>query len=351
MKILSSEVNTQTQVHKSLEVSLSEKFTFSSEVVSFMRIKEEDLLINNIQEVEETNRKEEVDEIVKHINIRVIELFLENFIKLRDEENQTKKETIGFDSLIAKITGQKTISSKLDNDEPQNRYRAVIKRSFSYEKTVEYKQEDSISFKTNAIIKTKNKDINLDLDFSFSQKFYEKHSEKIDFEELSFLDPLVINYNNESSGFDLINKEFTFKFDLDLDGVEEEIPMLNKGVCFLALDKNSNGIIDNGSELFGPSTDNGFEELRVYDKDKNGWIDENDEVFDKLRIYSKNKDGEDTLVALGETGVGALYLNNSKIDLNINKNVEESLANIKSTSIFLKEDGTAGLLTSLDFIA
>ena len=46
-------------------------------------------------------------------------------------------------------------------------------------------------------------------------------------------------------------RDQTFKFDLDADGREDEISMLGKGSGFLALDKNGNGKIDDGSELFG----------------------------------------------------------------------------------------------------
>lgn len=348
MKILSSEVQTKVEVHKSLEVSMSQKLSFTSEVVGFMRMREENLIVNKSKEVEEVNQDEEIKSIITHLNMRIIELFLENLVKTSDDE---KKETKGFDSLIAKITGVKSNSEKSGIEENSTGYRTIVKQSFSYEKSVEYKQEDSISYKTQAIVKTQNNEFNLDLDFSFTQKFYEKNEEKIDFEQLTFLDPLVINYNNETSGFDLINKEFSFKFDLNADGVDEELIQLNDGVGFLAIDKNSNGLIDNGKELFGPQTNNGFEELRVYDEDKNGWIDENDEIFKDLRIWKKTKGEEDILIALGEVGIGALYLKDSKIDLNINKSVDESLANLKSSSIFLKEDGTAGLLSSLDFIA
>ena len=58
-------------------------------------------------------------------------------------------------------------------------------------------------------------------------------------------------------------KQADFIFDLDTDGHKEkiEIPGTNSGL--LALDKNGNNIIDNGSELFGPTTGNGFPELSV----------------------------------------------------------------------------------------
>ena len=72
--------------------------------------------------------------------------------------------------------------------------------------------------------------------------------------------------------------------------------------------KNEDGVINDGSELFGPTLGNGFEELSAYDKDNNMWIDENDAVFEKLLIWTKDEDGNEELYSLKDKNVGALYL-------------------------------------------
>ena len=58
----------------------------------------------------------------------------------------------------------------------------------------------------------------------------------------------------------------TFYFDLDADGKEEEISVLN-GSGYLALDKNGDGVINDGSELFGTKNGDGFADLARYDED------------------------------------------------------------------------------------
>lgn len=218
-------------------------------------------------------------------------------------------------------------------------------------RVIEYSKIDKVEYSSKAIIKTKDKDIEIDLNIAYSKEFYEKHEEKIEFSELKYIDPIVIQYDKKSNSLDFLEDELTFTFDLDLDGEKDEISKLKEGNGFLALDKNSNGIIDDGSELFGPNTNDGFEELREFDDDKNGWIDENDTIFNNLRVWTKDKDGKDKLFALGDSEIGAIYLKDNSTEIDINKSVKESLAHLKSTSFFVREDGSAGLLSSFDYIA
>lgn len=74
------------------------------------------------------------------------------------------------------------------------------------------------------------------------------------------------------------------------------------------MDINGDGKINDGNELFGPKSGNGFSDLAAFDEDGNGWIDENDFVYDKLRIWTKDKYGNDSLLAIGKKGIGAIYL-------------------------------------------
>lgn len=157
-------------------------------------------------------------------------------------------------------------------------------------------------------------------------------------------DPLVINFNGTAAQL----TDQTFSFDLDTDGKADNINFVGAGSGFLALDRNGDGRINNGSELFGPATGNGFSELATYDQDHNGWIDENDAVYKDLRIWAKDAKGDDMLSDLKEKSVGAIALANAGTEFSI-KNADNDLqGQVRSTGIYLSEDGSAGTVQQID---
>ncbi|MFA5969210.1 MAG: calcium-binding protein [Sphingomonas sp.] len=77
----------------------------------------------------------------------------------------------------------------------------------------------------------------------------------------------------------------TVQFDLDADGFAERTAWVSRTDGLLALDANGNGRIDNGSELFGTSQQDGFAALREYDSNGDGIIDNKDSIYSKLLIW------------------------------------------------------------------
>ena len=55
--------------------------------------------------------------------------------------------------------------------------------------------------------------------------------------------------------------------------------------AYLAIDANNDGLINDGSELFGTRSGDGFADLAKLDSDGNRWLDEADSQFDRLRIW------------------------------------------------------------------
>jgi len=141
-----------------------------------------------------------------------------------------------------------------------------------------------------------------------------------------------------------------FSFDIDCDGSPDQISRLCAGSGFLSLDLNNDGKINDGSELFGAQSGNGFTDLSLYDSDNNGWIDENDAVFDKLRIWSQDEYGNDILFALGQKGIGAICLGSAGTSFSLRGEGNKENGVIQRTGIFLNENGSAGTIQHVDLV-
>ncbi len=131
--------------------------------------------------------------------------------------------------------------------------------------------------------------------------------------------PLVLDLKGD--GFKYTSAEGGVMFDLDNDGNIEQTawtePQSEFDNAFLVLDKNNNGQVDNGGELFGDQNgaENGFLELAKYDANGDGVINADDEIFNQLLLWVDfNKNGKvdytngttEELKTLPEAGVTEL---------------------------------------------
>lgn len=182
------------------------------------------------------------------------------------------------------------------------------------------------------------REIAFDVKVSMSQKFCDTFS--ITSDTKIIYDPLVINMGKDLT--EMSDKHFYF--DIDSDGKADVLSLLKEGSGYLAYDKNGDGIINDGSELFGTKSGDGFADLASYDTDGNGWIDENDDIFGKLAVWLKDDSGKDTLVSLKDAGVGAIFTGSAKTEYNAGED-----AVIRRAGIYLNEDGTAGTVSHIDY--
>lgn len=277
----------------------------------------------------------------------IIEMLLERFSnkevslypqKMSSYDMSIKKESLSFD----------LSNSFLKNPYNNQASNTQELKAMVFETTEEYYQKQSIDFSAKVKFNTPNKSYEMNLDISFSKELYESTSTRLVIGDKAFTDPLVINFGEDVNPFENISS-LKFAFDLDSDGETEQIPYLKSGAGYLALDKNSNGTIDNGSELFGPQTNDGFKELAQYDNDKNGFIDESDKVFSKLKIWSFDEAGNSSLVSLLDANVGAIYLGDIQSGFVYKDSITHTQALQKSNGVFIKEDGSRlGVVNSID---
>lgn len=163
------------------------------------------------------------------------------------------------------------------------------------------------------------------------------------------IDPLILNFDENISIFD----DTFFTFDLDGDGSCEVLSGLGSGCGFLALDRNGDGTITDGLELFGPATDNGFSELAELaelDTDGNSWIDENDPIFEDLLVWMGAGGENGNLVSLRDAGVGAISVAHLGTQFNLEDQDGDLQGVVQATGLFLMENGEPKSIQEIDLV-
>ena len=214
-----------------------------------------------------------------------------------------------------------------------------------YQLVESYRESETTTFEVEGQFQTTDgQSISVDVSVTMSRSF--AIEQRVSYSEgANVQDPLVINFNGTAAEL----TERLFSFDIDADGQTDQIATPTNG-GFLALDRNGDGTINDGSELFGPTTGNGFAELAAYDEDGNGFVDSGDSVFDQLRIFMRHEQSTE-LVALGQRGVGAIYTGSAPTPFEIKNDENELLGIVKESGIYIGENGNAGTIQQVDLVA
>ena len=177
-------------------------------------------------------------------------------------------------------------------------------------------------------------------------------------------DPLVLDLDGDGIETLGVNATTHVVFDYDGDGVKTGTGWIKGDDGFVVLDRNGNGTIDNGGELFGDQTlvngakaSDGFAALSAEDTNKNGKFDAGDANFTNVRIWQDtNADGisqAGELHTLNELGVTSINLTSTTSNTVSNGNVQIAAGTYTKTNgdtgasgtLNLTEDtGTAGNL-------
>jgi hypothetical protein len=209
-----------------------------------------------------------------------------------------------------------------------------------------YTEVEATSFSASGVVKTADgQEIRFDVKLLMSRAYHEESSISLRLGDAARkVDPLVLNFAGNAAS--LVDQRFSF--DLNSDGKEEQIARLASGSAYLVFDRNGDGRINNGSEMFGPNTGDGFAELSQLDDDGNGWIDENDRAWQKLSLWHPDENGEGELKSLSDSGVGAIALARVATPFDLKGSANELFGQIRTSGIFLHEDGRAGTIQQID---
>lgn len=258
-------------------------------------------------------------------------LFGERNEKQYDKENASLEEWM-----------QEPIKSMTQGNEKAN----IAVEVFDFQKEIIQTEQETTSFSTVGRVKTEDgRNLQFHLEVEMSRSFTSYYQEHYRMETVKVCDPLVLNLSGNIANI----KDQKFYFDIDADGEKEQIGMLDAQSGYLAYDQNEDGKINDGAELFGTKTGDGFKDLEKYDVDGNGWIDESDPLFDKLKIWCKDPDGKDVLYKLKEKDIGAICLQRTNTEFALkNQNTNQTKGYIRNTGIFLYESGWAGTVQHVD---
>lgn len=153
------------------------------------------------------------------------------------------------------------------------------------------------------------------------------------------IDPIMLDLDND--GIETTDIIEGIYFDHDQDGFAEATAWVGEDDGLLVMDRNGNGTIDDGSELFGNYTplsdgstaNDGYEALTDLDSNSDGVIDANDEEFSSLQVLK----GDGTLLKLEEAGIQSISLDYTETDIT-DENENQQVA----TGTYTKTDGTTG---------
>lgn len=255
---------------------------------------------------------------------RDLDLMLRMFS--RDEEHYEELKT-RFEELVSMAETQSEQLSNVEQPElPTHTTAGMTQAEMSASLARRNSYELNLKFRNNASIEEQT---------------------RIELEELGIIkvDPLVLDLTGE--GINLTKAGEGARFDVNADGRTDQTAWVRGNTAMLVYDKNGNGIIDDGSEMFGDQNGaaNGFAELAKHDANSDGRIDRLDPVFKALKLYRDlNGDGKiasNELATLPEMGIKALNLNFIRAAGKINGN------DLVLSGSFEREDGSTGHLADV----
>ncbi|WP_370277070.1 hypothetical protein [Pontibacterium sp.] len=215
-----------------------------------------------------------------------------------------------------------------------------------YEHVTSYSEFERTTFSASGEIQTADgQSLQIDLMMEM-QHSYSTYDSTVLTAGVQLTDPLIINFDAPAAHL----TDEKYGFDINSDGSNEQISFAGQGSGFLMLDKNGDGRANNGNELFGTQSGDGFADLSAYDEDGNGFIDEGDSAYTELKIWVKTASGSNQYFSLADKGIGAIYLGAVHTPFEIKNEQNDLQGVVRGSSFFLREDGSSGTVQQVDLV-
>ncbi|MGM0600889.1 MAG: hypothetical protein ACQETH_13850 [Candidatus Rifleibacteriota bacterium] len=268
--------------------------------------------------------------------------------------NADKEQTTETDPLIDRdldLMLRMISKDEKEYEQLRGKFEKLMELALSSEKALkgEKVSDKPVTMSDIADAKVGNNAYEFEMKFKKQSAYSETTTERvgISLEELGIkeADPLVLDLAGD--GLNLTKAGEGAMFDINADGELDSTAWVQGDDAFLVFDKNQNGKIDDGSELFGDQNgaDNGFIELAKHDNNKDGRINRQDSVYKALKLYQDlNGNGKiesNELKSLDQMGIKALNLNFVRMNQKINGN------SLVLNGSFMREDGSEGQLADV----
>lgn len=195
-------------------------------------------------------------------------------------------------------------------------------------------QELSASFTGEAQLQDGN-NISWSFDFSIKEEYFSFQS----YQQAPLKDPLILSMTGTAVSLQNTGTAFDFSG----QGNHAVLPGLGSGQYYLVRDQNANGKADNGTEMFGPASGQGFAELATLDDNSNGFIETTDQGWQQLALWN----GKSEFKTLAEMGIAAISAQSVATAFGLYDG-NNLLGRIARSGIFLTEQGTPGLIQQVD---
>ena len=276
---------------------------------------------------------------------QLVEVLSGKEVRVFDASRLTEEETAAASAEYAAAHKDHTAASAQADAPQASQEREGWGVSYDYSKTTV--EQEKTAFSAEGVVKTQDgRQINFTSELQMERERVEVTSFQLRAGDAQLVDPLVLNFDGSAAAL----TDEKVNFDLNSDGIDESISFVADGSGFLVYDRNRDGLVNNGSELFGPSTGDGFAELASHDDDGNGWIDEADTVYNDLRIWQGNST-TNGLTDLRSANVGAIYLGAASTPFENRGSDGTLLGQTAATGVFLSEDGQVGTVQQVDLVS